>query len=207
MVTIVLAVGAYLLGSIPFAVVVSHVLGLPDPRSYGSGNPGATNVLRTGSKLAAALTLLGDAGKGAAAVLLARILAPRFGAGEEAVAIAAMAVFVGHLYPLFLGFRGGKGVATAAGALLALSPGLGLILGSVWLATAALCRYSSLAALAAAGVAPFAAAGLWGWHPYTALTLSMAALLVWRHRVNIQKLAAGTETRIGGAHPPGGEKL
>lgn len=207
MVTIALAIGAYLLGSIPFAVVVSRALGLPDPRSYGSGNPGATNVLRTGSKLAAVLTLIGDGGKGAAAVLLARILAPRFGAGDEAVALAAMAVFVGHLYPLFLGFRGGKGVATAAGAFLALSPSLGLILGGVWLATAALFRFSSLAALAAAGVAPFAAAGLWGWHPYTAVTLSMAALLVWRHRANIQKLVAGTEARIGGGHPPGGGNL
>lgn len=207
MVTIALAIGAYLLGSIPFAVVVSRILGLPDPRSYGSGNPGATNVLRTGSKLAAVLTLLGDAGKGAAAVLLTRILAPRFGAGDEAAAIAAVAVFVGHLYPLFLGFRGGKGVATAAGALLALSPSLGLILAGVWLATAALFRFSSLAALAAAGVAPFAAAGLWGWHPYTAVTLSMAALLVWRHRANIQKLMAGTEARIGGGNPPGRRNL
>ncbi len=207
MVTIALAIGAYLLGSIPFAVVVSRILGLPDPRSYGSGNPGATNVLRTGSKFAAVLTLLGDAGKGGVAVLLARILAPRFGAGDEAAALAAMAVFVGHLYPLFLGFRGGKGVATAAGAFLALSPSLGLILGGVWLATAALFRFSSLAALAAAGVAPFAAAGLWGWHPYTAVTLSMAALLVWRHRVNIQKLVAGTEARIGGGHPPKGGNL
>jgi glycerol-3-phosphate acyltransferase PlsY len=206
-VTIALAIGAYLLGSIPFAVVVSRILGLPDPRSYGSGNPGATNVLRTGSKFAAVLTLLGDAGKGAAAVLLARSLAPRFGAGDEAAALAAMAVFVGHLYPLFLGFRGGKGVATAAGAFLALSPSLGLILAGVWLATAALFRFSSLAALAAAGVAPFAAAGLWGWHPYTAVTLSMAALLVWRHRVNIQKLVAGTEARIGGGHPPEGGNL
>jgi glycerol-3-phosphate acyltransferase PlsY len=206
-VTIALAIGAYLLGSIPFAVVVSRILGLPDPRSYGSGNPGATNVLRTGSKLAAVLTLFGDAGKGVAAVLLARILAPRFGAGDETVALAAMAVFVGHLYPLFLGFRGGKGVATAAGAFLALSPSLGLILVGVWLATAALFRFSSLAALAAAGVAPFAAAGLWGWHPYTAVALSMAALLVWRHRANIQKLVAGTEARIGGGHPPGGGNL
>ncbi len=206
-VTIALAIGAYLLGSIPFAVVVSRVLGLPDPRSYGSGNPGATNVLRTGSKLAAVLTLLGDVGKGVAAVLLARMLAVRVGAGDEAVALAAMGVFVGHLYPLFLGFRGGKGVATAAGALLALSPGLGLVLMGIWLATAVLFRFSSLAALAAAGAAPFVAAGLWGWHPYTAVTASMAALLVWRHRSNIQKLLAGTETRIGGGHRPGSRDL
>ncbi|TXF13129.1 glycerol-3-phosphate 1-O-acyltransferase PlsY [Pelomicrobium methylotrophicum] len=203
MATIALAVAAYLLGSIPFAVVVSRVLGLPDPRGYGSGNPGATNVLRTGNKLAAVFTLLGDAGKGAVAVILARGLAPRLGGGEEAVAMAAAAVFLGHLYPIFLRFRGGKGVATAAGVLAALSPGLGLILAGVWIATAALFRFSSLAALTAAGVAPLVAAGFFGWHLYTGVTLLMATLLAWRHRANIQRLIAGTETRIGRSQPTG----
>lgn len=184
---------AYFLGSIPFAVVASRAFRLPDPRSYGSGNPGATNVLRTGRKGAAALTLLGDAAKGWAAVALARHL----GAPEVGIAAVAIAVFLGHLYPLFLGFKGGKGVATALGVLLALSGWLALAAALTWAAVAALWRYSSLAGLAAAAVAPVCSAWLLGPGWLTAAVLTMSLLLVWRHRGNIRKLLAGSEPRIG----------
>lgn len=204
MATIALAFASYLLGSIPFAVLVSRAFGLPDPRSYGSGNPGATNVLRTGRKAAAALTLAGDAGKGVAAVLAAKALAPQLGAGDAAVAASALAVFLGHLYPLFLGFRGGKGVATAFGALAALSWQLGGVLALVWLVVAVASRRSSLAAICAAVAAPLAAYGFFGWGAATPAAAAMAVLLVWRHRSNIAKLLAGTEPPIGGARPPPG---
>jgi glycerol-3-phosphate acyltransferase PlsY len=200
--TIALAFASFLLGSVPFAVLVSKAFGLPDPRSYGSGNPGATNVLRTGRKAAAAFTLLGDAGKGFAAVLIAKLLAPRLGVGDAAVAWCALGVFLGHLYPVFLRFRGGKGVATAFGALLALSWKLGAMLALVWLAVAALSRLSSVAAIAAAVAAPLSAYALFGWHPYLWATLVMAVLLIWRHRTNIRNLMKGNESRIGAPNPP-----
>jgi len=189
--------GAYLLGSVSFAVVVSRLFGLADPRSYGSGNPGATNVLRTGSKAAAALTLLGDAAKGAMAVWLVRAIGPLFGVGELGVALAALAAFVGHLYPVFFGFKGGKGVATFLGAFLALDFGAGLLACAVWLAVAAAFRYSSLASLSAALAAP--AALLWRTgEPWLSLViLAMSLLLVARHRQNIANLVAGKERRIG----------
>ena len=184
----------YLLGSIPFAVVVSKAFGLADPRSHGSGNPGATNVLRTGHKTAAVLTLLGDALKGWFAVWLATHL----GAGALAIAAAGTGAFLGHLFPLFLRFKGGKGVATAMGVLAGLSGALVVAAAATWLLTALLTRYSSLAALLAALVAPFAAGVLIGRIEITTAVTLMSALLIWRHRGNIQRLLNGTEGRIGG---------
>jgi glycerol-3-phosphate acyltransferase PlsY len=193
---------AYLIGSVSFAVVVSKAMGLPDPHSYGSGNPGATNVLRTGSRKAALLTLVGDAGKGWLAVILARLLAPQFGVDATGIALAGLAAFLGHLYPVFHGFRGGKGVATAAGILLAFDWVLGLATLVTWLAIAAFFRYSSLAALVAAVFAPLYAFFLFGWTPLVPAVLAMSALLVWRHRANIRKLLAGEESRIGEGKKP-----
>lgn len=193
MLTAVFIVLGYLIGSISFAVVSSKAFGLPDPRTYGSGNPGATNVLRTGRKGAAALTLLGDAAKGWVAVALAQ----HFAIGEAGIAAVAVAVFLGHLYPLFLGFKGGKGVATALGVLLALSGWLGLLVLFTWAAVAALWRYSSLAGVVAAVLAPIYSAWLLGAGWLSGGVLLMAAMLVWRHRGNLRKLAAGTEPRIG----------
>jgi len=189
--------GAYLLGSVSFAVVVSRLFGLADPRSYGSGNPGATNVLRSGSKAAAALTLLGDAAKGAVAVWLVRAFGLPFGVGELVVALAALAAFAGHLYPVFFGFRGGKGVATFLGALLALHAGTGVLACATWLAVAALFRYSSLSSLCAAAVAPFALLWLTGAVDAAAVIAVMSVLLVVRHRQNIANLLSGRERRIG----------
>ena len=183
---------AYLIGSISFAIVVSRLMQLPDPRSYGSKNPGATNVLRTGRKSAAVLTLLGDAAKGGFAVWLAQRTVP------EAAPYAALAVFLGHLFPLYHRFEGGKGVATAAGVLIAIDWRLGLGTLATWLIIAAFLRYSSLAALIAAAFAPFFTALLLGFDAYFACVLVMSALLVWRHRANIARLIAGTESRIGG---------
>ena len=194
---IVATVLAYLIGSISFAVVVSRAMGLADPRSYGSGNPGATNVLRTGNRRAAILTLLGDAAKGAVAVLLAKAVAQRYGFGDAVLAGVGLAAFVGHLFPVFHGFRGGKGVATAAGVLLALSPWLGLATLATWIAIAVFFRYSSLAALVAAVFAPAYYALLAGVDGVLAALVAMGALLVWRHRENVSKLLAGTESRIG----------
>jgi len=199
--TVTLALLASLLGSIPFAVIVSHAFALPDPRSYGSGNPGATNVLRTGKKTAAALTLLGDALKGWLAVFLAQRLAEGE-AAATAVAAAAVAATVGHMYPVFLRFRGGKGVSTAVGVLLALDPWLAAGAVATWLIIAFFFRYSSLAALVAAAFAPFFAFFLHGMGRFPlegAIGVAvMAALIVWRHRANIRNLIAGTEGRIGG---------
>lgn len=189
--------GAYLIGSVSFAVVVSRVMGLADPRTYGSGNPGATNVLRTGNKRAALLTLLGDALKGAVAVLLVEAAAPRFGIGEITVALAALAVFVGHLFPVFHRFQGGKGVATAAGVLMALHPLVGGGVLLTWLIIAFFFRYSSLAALVSAVFAPFWHSLLYGFDAASAAIAAMSALLVWRHRANIANLMAGRESRIG----------
>jgi len=189
------AVAAYLLGSISFAIVLSRAMRLPDPRSYGSGNPGATNVLRTGKKLAAVLTLAGDAGKGWLAVWLVSIYAP------ESVAIAGLAVFIGHLFPVFHRFLGGKGVATAAGVLFGLDWRIGLGTVATWLIIVAFLRYSSLAALVAAAFAPFFTALLLGFDAQAACVLVISALLVWRHQENIARLIAGTESRIGGKKP------
>lgn len=188
---------AYLIGSISFAVLVSRAMGLSDPRSYGSGNPGATNVLRSGNKLAAILTLVGDAAKGAVAVLLVQAFASRFGFTALVIACAGLAAFIGHLYPVFHRFQGGKGVATAAGVLLALSPALGLCTLGTWLLVAIITRYSSLAALLAAVCAPLFAWWLFGVDALIVPIAIMSALLIWRHRQNIAKLAAGTESRIG----------
>ncbi|MGU7781678.1 glycerol-3-phosphate 1-O-acyltransferase PlsY [Burkholderia sp. PU8-34] len=189
------AVVAYLIGSVSFAVVVSATMGLADPRSYGSKNPGATNVLRSGNKKAAILTLVGDAFKGWIAVWLAR----RFGLPDVAIAWVAIAVFLGHLYPVFFRFQGGKGVATAAGVLLAVHPVLGLATALTWLIIAFFFRYSSLAALVAAVFAPLFDVFLFGTqhNPVAWAVLAMSVLLVWRHRSNIAKLLAGQESRIG----------
>jgi len=188
---------AYLIGSVSFAVVVSRVMGLADPRSYGSGNPGATNVLRTGNKAAAVLTLLGDAAKGAAAVLLAKWLAARYGFSDFTLACVGLAAFLGHLFPVFHGFAGGKGVATAAGVLLALSPWLGLATLATWIVIAFFFRYSSLAALVSAVFAPLFYVLMAGADSALAPLAVISALLIWRHRRNIANLMAGKESRIG----------
>ena len=191
---------AYLIGSVPFAVVVSRVFGLADPRSFGSGNPGATNVLRTGNKKAALLTLLGDAAKGAFAVWLARSLGPQWfdnGTLPLVVALVGLAALLGHVFPVFLGFKGGKGVATAAGVLLALNPWLGLGTLLAWLVVAVLTRYSSLASVCAAVFAPLAAIWVIGFRAEILGIVAMSAILIWRHAGNIQRLLAGTEGRIG----------
>lgn len=188
---------AYLIGSVSFAVVVSKLMGLPDPHSYGSKNPGATNVLRTGNKAAAVLTLLGDALKGLVAVLLAKWLAPQLGFGEWTIAGVALAAFVGHLYPVFHRFAGGKGVATAAGVLLGINVWLGLATLATWIIIAFFFRYSSLAALVSALFAVFYYVLLFGMRPAALAITVMSALLIWRHRRNISNLLAGKEGRIG----------
>ncbi len=197
-VNLTLALGAaYLAGSVPFAVLVSRIMGLADPRTYGSGNPGATNVLRSGNKVAAVLTLLGDGFKGWLVVWLALRFGGRYGIGEGGAALAAIAVFLGHLYPIFLRFRGGKGVATAAGVILALNPWLALAAALTWLIIAVFFRYASLASIAAAAFAPFYSAFGWGFDARFAALAVIAGLTVYRHRVNIGNLWAGTERRIG----------
>lgn len=188
---------AYLLGSIPFAVVSSRIFGLADPRSYGSKNPGATNVLRSGHKGAAALTLLGDLLKGCLAIYLARRFGPVFGFADGLVVLVALAVFFGHLYPVFLGFKGGKGVATAAGVLLALDPWLGLAVLATWLFIAFTLRYSSLAALVAAATAPMFAFFFWGSDQLLLAVGIIAMALIGKHWANLQRLMAGTEPKIG----------
>jgi acyl phosphate:glycerol-3-phosphate acyltransferase len=188
---------AYLIGSLSFAVIVSRAFSLPDPHTYGSGNPGATNVLRTGRRVAAALTLVGDAGKGWLAVFLALRFAPEYGVGAEGIAGVVLAVFLGHLFPLFFGFRGGKGVATALGILVAINIWLGLATLVTWLIIAVFFRISSLAAIVASAFAPFYAFWLFGLAPAVGAVLAMSALLIWRHKANIRKLLAGEEGRIG----------
>jgi glycerol-3-phosphate acyltransferase PlsY len=188
---------AYLLGSVSFAVLVSRLMGLADPRSYGSRNPGATNVLRTGNRVAALLTLAGDAAKGWLAVVLAKWFAARYGFGDTTIALVAIAAFAGHLFPVFHRFAGGKGVATAAGVLLGLNVWLGLATLGTWLIIAFFFRYSSLAALVAAVFAPLYYGFLFGPDAIGLAVLVMSALLVWRHRGNIEKLLAGKESRIG----------
>jgi glycerol-3-phosphate acyltransferase PlsY len=195
----------YLIGSLSFAVIVSRTMGLADPRSYGSGNPGATNVLRSGSRKAAITTLLLDALKGVVPVLAARWAAQRYGLGEEAVdwcaALAGFGAFLGHLWPLYFHFKGGKGVATAVGVLLAINPWLGLATLATWLIIAFFFRYSSLASLVSAAFAPFYQLLIWGAEPAAAVIVVMSLLLFWRHAPNIAKLLAGTESKIGGAKP------
>lgn len=190
-------VAAYLIGSLSFAVIVSKFYGLDDPRSYGSGNPGATNVLRSGRKKAAALTLLGDALKGLVAVLLARWLQSHFGLADEVVAAVAVSVLVGHMWPLFFGFKGGKGVATALGVLLALSWPVALICAAVWLIMAFGLKISSLAALTATVISPLAAMFLVQQPSWQAAIAVIAALVLLRHRSNIQNLLSGKESKIG----------
>ncbi len=194
LINLLIALGAYLIGSLSFAVIVAKLMGLPDPRSFGSGNPGATNMLRTGKKTAALLTLLGDLAKGWLAVWLAGLLGAKFGIQILAMHAAALAVFLGHVYPVFFGFKGGKGVATALGILLALNPWLGLATLAVWASVFAVTRLSSLAALTASISAPFFGAWLTG-SRITILTLCLiTALLIWRHRANIQRLLLGEES-------------
>ena len=198
MATIVFAVAAYLIGSLSFAVIVSRAFALPDPHSYGSGNPGATNVLRTGRKLAAALTLIGDCGKGVAAVILARHFAADYGVDTAGIALACFTVFLGHLYPVFFRFKGGKGVATALGILCAIDLWLGLATLASWLVIVAIFRMVSLASIVAALFAPFYTAWLFGTaSPLVPAVLAIAALLIYRHQDNIRRLRAGTESRIG----------
>lgn len=197
MVTIILIIAAYLLGSVSFAVVASWLFKLPDPRSYGSGNPGATNVLRTGKKVAAIITLLGDAGKGWLAVVIARYWSNAEGLGNEVIAGMALAVFLGHLFPIFLRFKGGKGVATSAGVLLGLNPWLGLLTILTWLVVALFFRISSLSALLAALLAPVYTYFLLEQEIFVLTVLLLSALLIIKHHSNIANLLAGKETKIG----------
>jgi glycerol-3-phosphate acyltransferase PlsY len=188
---------AYLLGSISFAVLVSKVFRLADPRTYGSKNPGATNVLRSGNKLAAVLTLIGDCAKGWLAVWLALRLDEQFALGEAGIALIALAVFLGHLWPVFLRFAGGKGVATALGVLLGLNPILGLATLVTWSVIAYAFRYSSLAALVSAVFAPFYYGLLFGADNKLFAVLIMSGLLIYRHHKNIANLLSGKESRLG----------
>jgi glycerol-3-phosphate acyltransferase PlsY len=193
---------AYLLGSLSFAVIVSHLFGLNDPRTYGSKNPGATNVLRSGSKVAAVVTLLLDAAKGWLPVVLVHWFGKPYGLDDGTVALVGLAAFVGHLFPVFFRFVGGKGVATALGVLLGISWVLGLAVGATWLLVAYFFRYSSLASLAAAGLAPiyylFGDGEAWYMNKWILLSvIVMAALLFWRHAENINRLVKGKESKLG----------
>ena len=191
---LLLLAAAYLLGSIPFAIVTSKLFGLQDPRKYGSGNPGATNVLRSGNKFAAALTLIGDSAKGWLAVWAATQLG--FDLGQAA--LAGLAAFLGHAFSMFLRFNGGKGVATALGVLAGVDARVAIFSAVIWLMIAYTTRYSSAAALSAAIAAPFAALQFLGPQFATGVLAVMAAALVWRHKENIARLRAGTESKIGG---------
>jgi glycerol-3-phosphate acyltransferase PlsY len=196
--SIAVIVAAYLIGSLSFAVIVSRVMGLADPRTYGSGNPGATNVLRTGNRAAAVVTLALDALKGYVPVLAAIVLAEHHGIGGPiTIALAGLAAFLGHLWPVFFRFQGGKGVATAAGVLFGFNPLLGLATLATWVIVAAFFRYSSLASLAAAAFAPFYQLLIWEADVFALAIFVMSLLLVWRHAANISKLIAGTESRLG----------
>jgi glycerol-3-phosphate acyltransferase PlsY len=195
---ILILIGAYLIGSVSFAVVVSRAFGLPDPHDYGSGNPGATNVLRTGNKLAALLTLAGDCVKGWLGVFLAQFAAVTLGAPEWTVPAAAIAVFIGHLFPVFHRFKGGKGVATAGGIMFALHWPLGLALVVVWATMAFGFKFSSLASLIAATLLPLGAFFIFGNTLTAWAMIPISALLFWRHRANIRQLLEGKERTIGG---------
>jgi glycerol-3-phosphate acyltransferase PlsY len=188
---------AYLLGSVSFALVTSKLFGLDDPRTYGSGNPGATNVLRTGNKLAALLTLLGDAAKGWVAVFAASLLSDRGLLNIYGVAAVAVVVFIGHLFPVFAGFKGGKGVATGLGVLLGINPLLGFFVLLTWLVVAFLTRYSSLSALVSAALAPVYYGLMFRVDAFFYAICVISALLIYRHRQNIANLLAGTESKIG----------
>src|SRR5262252_1227729 len=196
--TSVLAVlAAYAIGSLSFAVLVSRGFSLADPRSYGSKNPGATNVLRSGHRSAAILTLMLDALKGYVPVFVALLLSPRFGWGETTIAFVGLAAFLGHLWPVFFHFAGGKGVATAAGVLLAFNPWLGLATLATWVIVALFFRYSSLASIVAAVFAPFYQLLIWEPSAIALAIAVMSLLLIWRHSANIRKLLAGTESKLG----------
>jgi len=195
--TAVIAMAAYALGSISFAVFVSRLMGLPDPRSYGSKNPGATNVLRSGSKAAAALTLVGDVGKGALAVFLAAFYTGEGPSSGFDAPIAGAMALLGHLYPAFHGFRGGKGVATAAGVLLAINIWLGLGVLATFAVIVAFFRMVSLASIISAVFAVFWAWSLFGLAPVTPVVGAIALLVIWRHRDNIVRIARGIEPRLG----------
>lgn len=190
-------IAAYLIGSLSFAVIVSKYYGMDDPRTYGSGNPGATNVLRSGKKKAAALTLLGDALKGLVAVVLARCLQDALNLSDITIAAVAVAALVGHMWPLFFGFKGGKGVATALGVLLALSPATALVCAAIWLVMAFGFKVSSLAALAATLAAPLVAFWLMPYPSWAWATVVIAVLVLYRHKSNIQNLLRGKEGKIG----------
>jgi len=199
---LVATLAAYLLGSLSFAVIVSHLFGLNDPRTYGSKNPGATNVLRSGSKAAAVVTLLLDAAKGWLPVVLVRWFGKPYGLEDGTVALVGLAAFAGHLFPVFFRFVGGKGVATALGVLVGISWIMGLAVGVTWLLVAYFFRYSSLASLAAAGLAPvyylFGDGEAWYMNKWILLSITlMAALLFWRHAENITRLVKGKEARLG----------
>ncbi len=193
---------AYLLGSIPFAVVTSWIFGLPDPRTFGSENPGATNILRSGNKVAAILTFLGDAGKGWIAVALAQHFAPIWGLDSDSVTVVALAVFLGHLWPVFLHFKGGRGVATAIGVMIGLNPWTGLLVVVTWIVVAAIWRISSLSALAAALIAPVYAWMFLGFEASTLVIFIMSVLIFWRHKSNITNLISGKEARFGKSGTP-----
>ena len=190
-------IAAYLIGSLSFAVIVSKYYGMDDPRTYGSGNPGATNVLRSGKKKAAALTLLGDALKGLVAVVLARCLQDALNLSDITIAAVAVAALVGHMWPLFFGFKGGKGVATALGVLLALSPATALVCAAIWLVMAFGFKVSSLAALVATVAAPLIAFWLMPYPSWAWATVIIAVLVLYRHKSNIQNLLQGKEGKIG----------
>ncbi|KFI06214.1 glycerol-3-phosphate 1-O-acyltransferase PlsY [Massilia sp. BSC265] len=195
--TLIATIAAYLVGSISFAVVMSRAFGLSDPRTYGSKNPGATNVLRSGSKKAAIATLVGDAAKGWLAVWLAVKFGPQYGLDDGGIALVAIAVFLGHLWPVFFKFVGGKGVATALGVLLGINVWLGLATLATWLIVAYAFRYSSLAALIASIFAPFYYGLLFGADEILFAVAAMSMLLLWRHSSNIANLMAGKESKIG----------
>lgn len=200
--SILAIVAAYLVGSLSFAVIVSRAFGVADPRTFGSGNPGATNVLRSGNKKAAAVTLLLDAVKGWLPVVLVKCFGVQYGLGEGTLALVGLAAFLGHLYPVFFRFKGGKGVATAAGVLLGISGWLGAIVLAIWIATVAISRYSSLGALVAALAVPLVYivgdGALWEMHrPVLGAIGAMSLLLIWRHHENINRLIAGKESKIG----------
>jgi glycerol-3-phosphate acyltransferase PlsY len=196
----------YLIGSLSFAVIISRAMGLSDPRSYGSGNPGATNVLRSGNKAAAVLTLVFDALKGYLPVLAVVLWGEKYGLGEGTAALVGLGAFLGHLWPVFFRFEGGKGVATAAGVILALNPILGAATLATWLIIAYFSRLSSLASLVSAAFAPVYEMLIWGTGPIVGVLVLMGLLLVWRHAANIKKLLNGTESKIGQkpAAPPSG---